>query len=250
MFTILHYDSLESTNEQAKLLLRTNKILPHTLVIATEQTKGKGQQGHEWQSEKGKNITCSIVCDIQFLQPQDFFSLINCAAIACHQYVCKKLNTNTDGLTIKWVNDILFNKKKLAGILIENIFSPQQVRYSIIGIGINLNQISFPANIVHKATSLRGLTKQEKEYDIMEESILLLKEFEQCFSVLQTRPEDLLVTYNGLLFNRNQEQLFLSNDGYVKAKILYAKSDGSLAIAINGTKTQIVFREMEWIIVD
>jgi len=128
-----------STNDYLSSLCREGKTKEFHTVIAESQTQGKGQRGNTWESEKGKNLTFSIVLYPTALEAKNQFILSMLSALSC----LEALNDYTDGFTIKWPNDIYWKDKKIGGILIENELEGKYISQSIIGIGLNVNQDAF-----------------------------------------------------------------------------------------------------------
>jgi BirA family biotin operon repressor/biotin-[acetyl-CoA-carboxylase] ligase len=133
-----HYTSLPSTNDQARESLLT---IPqgHAHVISTnEQTQGRGQRGNTWQSNPGENLTFSLAIHLA-IPAQEHFEVNKAICIALVQYM-REQNIQAK---IKWPNDIYVGNEKIAGVLIENVIRGEMLQYSIIGIGLNLNQSHF-----------------------------------------------------------------------------------------------------------
>jgi BirA family biotin operon repressor/biotin-[acetyl-CoA-carboxylase] ligase len=133
-------------------LVKNKEAFNGQLVITNDQTDGKGQLGAKWESAPGQNLTFSIIYFPLQLDISHIFKLtqaISCALVEALQQIEIKA-------TIKWPNDIYINDQKVAGILIENQIQGQRVNSSVIGIGLNVNQINF----LHiKATSIAKFKK-------------------------------------------------------------------------------------------
>lgn len=164
-FKKLCFKKINSTNKKAKELAR--KGLSEIIIIANEQTKGKGRFNRKWFSSKG-GIYLSILLKQKNIEKIKYLTLI--AAISVVKAIEKIAKIKTK---IKWPNDVHINKKKLCGILTESFLG--KTSYVIVGIGININQEKFPKEIKNIATSLRIHLKRE----IDKEKILwqFLKEF-------------------------------------------------------------------------
>ena len=120
------------------------KLPEGTLILTEDQTRGRGQMGNKWLTEKGKNLTFSIVLYPSFLRPNQHFYLTQFVSIAIQEVIQELLPDK--GIKIKWPNDLYVENRKLAGILIENILSGHRIQSSILGIGLNVNQVQFPTN--------------------------------------------------------------------------------------------------------
>ncbi len=153
---IYSFDSIDSTNTFARSL-KEDDCPNGTLVIADEQTAGKGRQGRQWQAQKGKNLLFTIVTRPLF--DHDKIRLIPfAAALAAADGIEQE---TTSAVECKWPNDLLIAGKKIAGMLIETTTQNDAVMHVILGIGINVNQTEFPGDIKEKATSLKLHSQQE-----------------------------------------------------------------------------------------
>lgn len=179
---IINLDETDSTNTYATNLIKKQPVVEGTLVIANKQTKGRGQLGNAWQSEGGKNITFSLVLHPGFLSTEKQFYLSKITSLAVFGMLTEFLNISLYGIKIKWPNDILVNNNKIAGILIENILRGNFLQSSVIGVGININQLNF-TGIDKQATSLAVLLK--KEFNLKDLLQLFCKHFEVLYLTLK-----------------------------------------------------------------
>jgi|TARA_B110000908_G_scaffold120245_1_gene140935 BirA family biotin operon repressor/biotin-[acetyl-CoA-carboxylase] ligase len=145
------FQELPSTNTWLMESLVAHKLPEGTLVLADHQTEGKGQFGAIWSSEPSSSLTFSILLKPIFLPISNTYDISICIALAIHD--C--LNELRPGFKIKWPNDIYFENKKVAGILIENQIHKSSCEHSVVGIGLNVNQTEFFK--LPKATSLKQI---------------------------------------------------------------------------------------------
>lgn len=144
----------ESTNSDAKTLAAAG-CTEGTLVIAEEQTAGRGRQGRTWHSRAGENLTFSFV--LRPPLPDDKLGVIPLlAGLAAARGVARVVGLSP---VCKWPNDLLLNGRKFCGILAES--TPGVFRSVVVGIGMNVNQTSFPPPLEGAATSLRLVTGKE-----------------------------------------------------------------------------------------
>lgn len=129
--------------------------------MADSQTGGKGQRGKSWDSEFGKNILCSVVVFPEHLRIQEQFLISAAVSLA----LCKTLSTLGIEAQIKWPNDIMVKGKKIAGILIENQLSDQHVEASVIGVGLNVNQVEFNPEYTWPATSVKAQLRASTDFN-------------------------------------------------------------------------------------
>ncbi len=155
-----HFDQLDSTNAYLQRMQSEHNIR-NWVVSADEQTAGKGMGNNGWESEKGKNLTFSLAVDMGFLPAERQFLLSEAVALGIIEVLDKTLPT--EQLSIKWPNDIYYGNCKLAGILINSTIKANMMDLSIIGIGLNVNQMQFQDWPTHPI-SLKMITGNE--YDL------------------------------------------------------------------------------------
>jgi len=147
---IYHFFKVESTNDVAMLL--GDKGEAHgAVVLAEEQSSGRGRAGRSWVSERSAGIYCSILLRPD-ISPAHASLLTLLAGLAARDAVTDELESPPD---IRWPNDLLVGGKKFCGILTEMRAETDRVRYAVVGIGINVNQTKMPTSIAGIATSLR-----------------------------------------------------------------------------------------------
>lgn len=145
--SIIRLESVDSTNNYTANRARENDLRHGAVILAVEQTAGKGQMGAHWQSDAGANLTFSVFLDNVNLSVQRQFLLTKIVSLS----LVDLLDKFGVPAKIKWPNDIYVNDRKIAGVLIENVIQGKTITRSIIGIGLNVNQMEFgPLN----ATSL------------------------------------------------------------------------------------------------
>src|SRR5699024_3719543 len=145
---IFVYESIDSTNEQAKVLLEKHNA--PMAVFAEHQSQGKGRRGRDWSSPYAQNIYLSYVWPItKGLSQIDGLSLV--IGLAVSKAIKRMLNISAE---LKWPNDVLINHRKVAGILLELRGDPVELCHVVIGIGVNLNMLDSLSNIDQEWTSL------------------------------------------------------------------------------------------------
>ena len=160
---IIRFKKIDSTNKYLQNLLEEGKDIADNVVVTEFQTSGKGQGKNVWESEAGKNLLFSIALDMSFLRAESQFVLTQMVSVAMINVMKNYLPE--ESLFIKWPNDIYFNDKKIAGILIKNEIKGMMMGTSIIGIGLNVNQESFDENLPNPI-SMKMITG--KDYDLEE----------------------------------------------------------------------------------
>lgn len=217
-------DAIDSTNDYLKDLASKTSIENYTVVSTELQTKGKGQFNAVWVSEKDKNLLMSVfVSDLAKNNNQLF--AINClVSIAIIRVLQREFVEN---LAIKWPNDIMAGNKKIAGILIENIFTSEKKIDTIIGIGLNVNQILFEN--LPKATSLQLETNKNFNKEAIK--IAIIKELQVLSSLLEFQEDLLWRNYLKYLFKINMPVAFKNKKGEIfMGKINGVTKDGKLRV--------------------
>ena len=148
-FTIHHYVSIGSTNDQLKAMPDAPEF---TCVTADEQTAGRGRRDRSWHSVPGEGLYLSVLLRPE-IEADEFPLLSFIAAIAVAEAIEPLLEKTI--IDIKWPNDVLVNERKISGVLIESVSVNNSAPRVIVGIGVNLNQQFFPPELANVATSLK-----------------------------------------------------------------------------------------------
>jgi BirA family biotin operon repressor/biotin-[acetyl-CoA-carboxylase] ligase len=150
---VLH--EVPSTNLWAKEALRSGEMVPGDAVLAHYQSAGRGQRNKGWWCPSGEGLLMSIALKTNGLQSIQGFWIGAMAAMAVRTVLATAAPSLK--LTLKWPNDILSGQRKLGGLLAEHGLAGMRIEWSVVGIGINLHQTAFPAELPH-ATSVAGQT--------------------------------------------------------------------------------------------
>ncbi|MGB6933244.1 MAG: biotin--[acetyl-CoA-carboxylase] ligase [Acidobacteriaceae bacterium] len=185
------FPSIESTNSHA-MQEASKGALHGSVYIAEEQTAGRGRGDHSWHSELHTGIYVSILLRPQ-LAAADGLWLSLATGLAVQDAIENVTEVVTD---IRWPNDILSNGRKVGGILVEMNAEVSRIRYAVIGIGINVNQGRFPADLSSQATSLRlEANRQIAREDLLVEVLQCLRDEIDAL----IRPESFAATCAGIL---------------------------------------------------
>lgn len=202
---IYFFDELESTNDFA----RKNKLADGSLVITNYQRAGRGRFQRKWESEKGKNLIFSILKNFT-LNPADRIVLVYFAAYSIYSAINRLVNEDSRlHLSIKWPNDILLNGRKIAGILIETVPGSDDF---VIGVGLNVNQLTFSDVNSTSASSL--LAETGKQLDLNELLGGIIAELNKNLTLINDR--------NFLQIH----DLWKRSNKYIGTEISYLTSDG------------------------
>ncbi len=151
----VYLENTDSTNSYLKKI-STDDFIHGTVVLADNQSSGRGRYNKTWESEKGKNLTFTV--GFKPANGERLTLLTLASALAVKVALQPLINTRS---VIKWPNDILVNGKKIAGLLTECIFNGPAPEKVLIGIGINVNQTKFSRNLNHSAISVKTLNLKE-----------------------------------------------------------------------------------------
>ncbi|MFA5297446.1 MAG: biotin--[acetyl-CoA-carboxylase] ligase [Lutibacter sp.] len=230
---IIKLNAIESTNLYLKRLAVKNEVESYTVVSANYQTAGRGQMGSTWHSESGKNLIFSVLINFYTFEVVHQFYL----SMAVSLGILEAIRTHISlPLFIKWPNDILAGKEKLAGILIENIINGHYIKQSVIGIGLNVNQEQFPSTLKN-STSLKKCSGIFFDTDLLLSEIVLLIEKFVGF-VERKEFEKLKELYLKSLYKFEIPSMFEDKNGNIfLGKIVDIFEDGKLVVALENEET-------------
>ena len=217
-------DAIDSTNSYLKKLLNKESLNDFTVVTSKHQTKGRGRNGNIWIDKPSLNLSFSIYKTFKNFDVDKKFMLNVISSISVHETL-KKYNLHD--LTIKWPNDIMTGDKKISGILIENNIKGNNINYSVLGIGININQSEFEN--LPKATSIFNETGKLNcvETIAYELQKILIKNFDQ----IKFAEHELINNYNSLLYRKNETSNFSTYDmSKLQGKIINVDKSGGITI--------------------
>ena len=159
---ILHFDQISSTNAWLYDKISEKNDIADTVVVADYQTAGRGMDKNRWESVAGKNLLFSIALNVNFLKAESQFKISQAVSVAIVETLEKIIDL--DRFYIKWPNDIYFGDKKLAGMLIQNTVEGRMMGMSVVGIGLNVNQIEFSKDIPNPV-SMKMITGMDYEIE-------------------------------------------------------------------------------------
>lgn len=225
-------------------MVSNSEPLPEgTVIMAENQYEGRGQVQSKWHAEPGKNLTFSIFIQPSFLPIRDQFTL-NMAISVAIQHALKSLTGS--GLSIKWPNDIYFEDKKIGGILIENIISGSTIKACIVGIGLNVNQQHFEADLNRSAGSL---------YQILHRDVNLISLLAQICSHIEAgylklkagSYSNLRNDYMNSLYRYNVKANYRQNGEIIEGKIIDVSEQGFLKLETETGIKSYNFKEIEFV---
>lgn len=216
---LIKLNATDSTNSYLKNLAKETQLLDETVVITNHQLSGRGQMGNGWLSREGQSLTFSMFKLFKDVQIEHQFMI----SMAVSLGILEALNSvNAPAISIKWPNDILSAKHKIGGVLIENVVEGRLIKYSIIGIGLNVNETDFPN--LSQASSLKLLAGKEFSLEEVLQKILDMV-FKRLKNLSHKNFSELKEEYENSLFQRNTISIFETPEGLHFNGIIKGVSD-------------------------
>lgn len=246
-FPFVELQSVDSTNNYARNLLHEGLAQHGMAIFAHEQLAGKGQRGRIWSSDKGSNVILSLIVNPQSLVLSQQFQLSVCVALSVHELFMKFAGTDTQ---IKWPNDLYWQDRKAGGILIESVVGSRASGisswdWSIIGIGININQTAFPSYLSNPV-SLKQITG--KNFD----AVMLAKELcmimnQKFDELMYSGFENIYTQYLTHLYKINTT-VKLRKDNKVFEAIIKGVNKAGQLIVYHSIEEEFNFGDVEWVV--
>lgn len=241
---LVHFDRVSSTNTVLSEMLSNSKPLDEgSVILADEQSQGRGQQGSFWEASPHKNITLSLLYKPDFLTIEKQFYLSIAVSLGISDFLEEALQQKSQ---IKWPNDVYFGNYKIAGILIENTLMNNHLRTSIIGIGLNVNQVDFQSDAPNPC-SMKSISG--KDYTIAELLPSLFQHIEIHYLQLKAgKYEFLKEAYLSKLYRFEEEYLYMIDGEKTKGKIIDIETSGRLVLLVNNVRKSFDTKEIEFIL--
>ena len=221
---VIKVKSVDSTNNYAAKLLNQTKVPFGTVIMAHYQTNGKGQRNTIWSSNGGDNLLMSVLLDLSFIPSEKIFFLSKSIALAIRAAVVDVIGIESH---LKWPNDVLIDNKKIAGVLIENQWKKSNIVSSVVGVGLNVNQVDFQESF--SATSLKKITN--KNYNVDNILKVLCKKLNKYYDQLASLKYDNIdLEYHQHLVNNNKFCEFEENNMVFSAKVKGVNQQGELML--------------------
>ncbi|MFA6403807.1 MAG: biotin--[acetyl-CoA-carboxylase] ligase [Salinivirgaceae bacterium] len=241
-FTINEIIEVDSTNNYLKTLLNTNQLPEGYVIVADFQNSGKGLGANTWESEPGKNLTFSLLLRPDSLKAEDLFLLSKAVSLG----IIDALNEIRNCFTIKWPNDIYYQNKKVGGILIENQIQGDYIKYSVIGIGININQDVFTSEAPNPISLKQVFGHSANNQEILKK---VLNQISIWYDMLSDEYFDKInEQYFSHLFRNTDYHDFKTGEELFHAKIKEVANDGQLILKTPaGEIRKFYLKEVEFV---
>jgi BirA family biotin operon repressor/biotin-[acetyl-CoA-carboxylase] ligase len=241
-WNFISVETCDSTNNLAKNLRLKGEIGNRSVIMAGFQGSGRGQGKNIWHSEPGQNMLCSFYLKTNLEVERHFFLNIIVSLAISDLLKDYKIESR-----IKWPNDIYVDNKKIAGILIENSLLDKHIVDSIIGIGLNVNQVLFPGWLPNPVSMVNLLNSPVKIDEVISKLTCLIDKYQ--YKLNDNAAEDLFHQYVQLLYKRNVWSLFESNGRAFNGQIHGIMPDGRLLVESEGGQMEhFLFGELKFII--
>ena len=221
---IIKVNATRSTNDKVKMLIKSKKINSGCLISAKYQYGGRGQLSNRWNSSYGKNLICSLYYNFPKIPSNSPFTINYAVSLAVLKTVRKFTSNN---VLIKWPNDILSGDKKISGILIENSIKSNEIYSTIIGTGININQMIF--RNLPNATSIKHSAKKDISVDVVLKELVKNYIFylPQIYNVKELSKE-----YHKKLYGLERCTFFINGKTLI-GKIIKVQENGQIQVKID-----------------
>ena len=227
---IIQIDRVSSTNNYAAKLLNQTKIPFGAVIMAQFQDDGRGQRGAVWQSKSGENLLFSAILDGSLMKECPPFYLSKCVAVSIKDTLSFFLKRK---IHLKWPNDVLVERRKIAGVLIESQWKGNNLFSSIIGVGLNVNQTHFEYGF--DATSMKLLSAND--YDLKEVLQVLCTKLNFNFSRLLSKEySGLQQDYLSSLYKYNEKTHFKIGDKLEEVVLKDVNENGMVSLEMLGGK--------------
>ena len=245
-------EALQGRDKKTPELLNSLDQKSSLAVVAEYQTAGRGCGSNSWESERGKNLTFSVLLHPTEIPADSQFRISEAVSVA----ICETLercfrplspadsspDSGEQEVTIKWPNDIYVGDRKICGILIENQLRGRLISDSIVGIGLNVNQTEFRSDAPNPV-SVAQITGHKEDREA-----LLQTFFQRLSATMEWTPEALMDSYRQRLYRREGYHPFRDSLGAFEGKVMNVLEDGRLVLLdVEGKARTYAFKEVQFV---
>ena len=240
---IVRIKETDSTILELGRMIEQGTLDDGTVLVAENQTSGRGQAGNSWESEAGKNLLFSVVFFPEFLNVEHCFMLSKLTANSIKQVLDKFISD----VTIKWPNDIYYQDKKITGILLENQIMDNKVSQVIVGAGINVNQEIF-TSVAPNPVSLKQILGVDTDINLILKEIV--SKMLSSYEALKNGEYDTINRYyDESLYRKTGMHVFSDKNGRFTARIDSVADYGGLSLVTESGETrEYFFKEVSFVI--
>ncbi len=235
---------LDETDSTNRYLNECGQVAELTTVVSRYQTAGRGQRGNSWESEAGQNLLFSFVLYPTFLEARHQFLISQFVSLSLKEV----LDEFTEGITIKWPNDIYWQEKKIAGILIEHDVQGPYLCRSLAGIGVNINQEVFRSPAPNPVSLRQIIGKETSLPDFL---YRVMQRMQSYYNLLRDgHHAEIATKYQNALFHRTGFHTYRDAGGVFEAEIVHVHSSGLLVLRDRqGVERKYAFKEVEYLLI-
>lgn len=231
---IIKLNAIGSTNTFLKEMVKEKPVDNYTVIWADSQFQGRGQMGTVWSSEPGKNLTFSVFVKWKDFKLTGAAYLNYCIAVAIYN---RLKSYKVPNLSVKWPNDILAGNAKIGGILIENSVSKERIQHTIIGFGLNVNQLKFSDDLGKVSSLQLLLAKEINREDLLTALVTDIKK--QMTLCVPGNFQNIKKNYLSVLYKYRVPAMFSTVEGVqFMGKIVDVSESGSLQIELEDRTVQ------------
>ncbi len=235
-------NEIDSTNNFLRDLIANNRPTDGTVILADRQIAGRGQRGTSWNSEPNLNITMSVLIHPTNISVQNQFVISAMTALSVYDLIRELLpDKKTE---VKWPNDVMIDREKVCGILIENTIRGSTIQNSILGIGLNVFQKIFIGNIRATSLSLKGF---EGEYSYVLKRLIEFLD-KNYLALKQGRESLIMERYHKVLLGYGEELDFRDSDGKFRGVIQKVHTDGRIEILTSKRIQSFYHKEVKFLL--
>jgi len=243
---IIYLEETDSTNNYIRRLLSDGKSVEEGMLVRTGfQTAGRGQSQNIWESERNANLTFSILLCPDFILPTEQFLLSQITALGIVDFLSSFCELQD--VSIKWSNDIYWQDKKICGMLIENLLSGHSISHTILGVGINMNQITFKGDAPNPV-SVKQINGKSYELDL---AIIAVKNavLNRYIQLLRDEKAQIRKDYFNRLYRGKGYFSYRDKSGEFLARIKNIHDDGLLVLETeSGEERVYAFKEVSFVL--
>ncbi|MCM1332320.1 MAG: biotin--[acetyl-CoA-carboxylase] ligase [Bacteroides sp.] len=224
MIDVIELESCGSTNTYLAGI--SGELERDTVVVAREQTAGRGQRGNSWEASPGLNVTCSLLMfNRRGIKAAEQFVISEAVSLGIVDTLRRFLGDVSEEVKVKWPNDIYVGDRKICGILIEHSISNREINRSIIGIGINVNQREFVSDAPNPVSLFNIINREVAVDDVLRHAV------EDIYSRLEVPGSEIHRAYNSELWHKDGNRYIDASTGErFHARIADVLPDGTLCL--------------------
>lgn len=239
------FDQLDSTNDLATRWIAKSKPIDGTVITAQYQQQGRGQIGREWFGSPGQNLAYTAIMYPEHITAEMALHCLMALSVSVLRAVQEVFRL--DHLSLKWPNDLYWRDKKLGGMLIQSSLSGRNVQHLIFGVGINVNEREFPAQLQNPVSLLQILGRQSDPGTLI---LTLNEQLDQAYQWIRNGAwQKIMEEYHAVLFGKGQRRSFvdLRTGETFSGEVSGVDESGRLCVDTDAGSKYFNMRELKWL---